>query len=74
MTLKMSKAGRQHIDAKAAADALAPALAQASGLVGLLMGGYAFGPQGAWWLVPTMSALPNLRLGGIDFGPQGPQF
>ena len=49
------------LDAEAAANALAPALAQAVGLVELRCGCNGFGQQGAQWLVPVLSTLPHLR-------------
>ena len=49
------------INAESAASALAPALAQATGLVKLHLDGNGFGPQGAQWLVPVLSSLPYLR-------------
>ena len=59
---------------EAAANALAPALAQATGLVELGLGNNDLGPQGAQWLVPVLSALPYLRkvcLGACNLGVQG---
>ena len=48
------------IDAKTAAKALAPALAQATGPVKLRLGDTDFGQQAVQWLVPVLSALPHL--------------
>ena len=62
------------IDVEAAANALAPALTQATGLVKLFLGSNEFGPQGAQWLVPVLSALPHLRkvdLAACRLGVQG---
>ena len=47
--------------AASAAGVLAPALAQAKGLVQLLLGGFDFGPQGAQ-LVPVLVALLCAKL------------
>ena len=49
------------IDAEAAANTLAPGLAQAIGLVELRLEDNVFGPQGAQWLAPVTRALPLLR-------------
>lgn len=49
------------IGAQAATTALAPALAQATGLVEVRLGDNDLGPQGAQWLVPVLTALPHLR-------------
>ena len=62
------------IDVEAADNALAPALAQATGLVELGLGNNDLGPQGAQWLVPVFSALLHLRkvfLGACGLGVQG---
>ena len=57
------------LDAGAAALALAPALAQATGLVELHLGYNPFGPQGGQWLPPVLTALPHLRK--VDLGSCG---
>ena len=46
--------------ADAAANVLAPALAQVTGLVDLWLAGNDFGLQGASWLVPLLSTVPRL--------------
>ena len=58
-----------NIDAEAAASALAPALAQAIGLVELHLRYNPFGPQGGQWLPPVLTALPHLRK--VDLGSCG---
>ena len=49
------------IDVEAAATALAPALAQATGLVELRLANNDLGAQGVQWLVTVLGALPHLR-------------
>ena len=66
--------GHCHIDASTAASALAPALAQATGLVKLDLQGNDLGPQASQWLVPVLSALRHLRDVGLqdcNLGAQG---
>ena len=49
------------IDVEAAATALAPALAQATGLVELRLANNDLGAQGVQWLATVLGALPHLR-------------
>ena len=69
--LNLSNCG---IDSEAAAGALAPALAQATGLVELHLNSNSFGPRAGQWLPPVLTALPHLRkvhLIACDLGAQG---